>query len=224
MWCIPPGQDAASVCDLERVLDVYRRPHDPKRPVACMDEQPRQLIRETRRPLEARPGRARRVDYEYVREGVCAVWMFAEPLGGRRDVRVGPRKTAVDRARQVKALLDDPRYAGAERFTLVCDNLSTHAAASFYRAFAPAEAHRLASRVEPVHTPKHGSWLNVAEIELSVLTRQCLSRRIPDRDEVAAEAAAWASARDARQSGVDWQFTTDDARVKLRRLYPKSIG
>jgi hypothetical protein len=223
MWCIPPGQDAAFVCDMERVLDVYRRPYDPRRPVVCMDEQPRQLIRETRQPQGVRPGLARRVDYEYVREGVCTVWMFAEPLGGWRDVRVSPRKTAADWATQVKQLVDDPRYAGAERVTLVCDNLNTHAAASFYRAFAPAEAHRLASRVELVHTPKHGSWLNVAEIELSVLTRQCLSRRIPDRDEVASEAAAWAAARNARQTGVDWHFTTDDARAKLKRLYPKVI-
>ena len=223
MWCIPPREDAAFVCDMERVLDVYRRPHDPRRPVVCMDEQPKQLIRETRQPQGVRPGRARRIDYEYVREGVCTVWMFAEPLGGWRDVRVGPRKTAVDWTRQVKALVDDPRYAGAERVTLVCDNLSTHSPASFYRAFEPAEAHRLAGKVELVHTPKHGSWLNVAEIELSVLTRQCLSRRVPEQAEVAAEARAWAAARNAGQTGVDRHFTTDDARVKLRRLYPNII-
>jgi hypothetical protein len=223
MWCVPPLEDAAFVCDMERVLDVYRRPYDPRRPVVCMDEQPRQLIRETRRPLEARPGDPRRVDYEYVREGVCTVWMFCEPLGGWRDVRVSARRTAADWARQVQALVDDPRYAAAERVTLVCDNLDTHSPASFYRAFAPAEAHRLAARVEVVHTPKHGSWLNVAEIELSILTRQCLSGRIPDPGEVAAEAAAWSSARNAGQTGVDWHFTTDDARVKLKRLYPKVI-
>ena len=223
MWCVPPREDAAFVCDMERVLDVYRRPYDPARPVVCMDEQPRQLIRETRPPQGVRPGRARRVDYEYVREGVCTVWIFAEPLGGWRDVRVSARRTAADWARQVKTLVDHPRYAAAERVTLVCDNLNTHAAASFYRAFAPAEAHRLASKVEVVHTPKHGSWLNVAEIELSILTRQCLSGRIPDPAEVAAEAAAWSSARNAGQTGVDWHFTTDDARVKLKRLYPKVI-
>jgi hypothetical protein len=221
MWCIPPGQDAAFVCQMERVLEVYKRPYDPKRPVVGMDEQPKQLISETRQPLPAAPGRPERVDFEYVREGVCVVWMFVEPLGGWRDVRVTDTKTAADWAHQVRALVDDPRYAGAERITPVCDNLNTHARASLYQAFAPAEALRLADKLELVHTPKHGSWLNVAEPELSVLTRQCLDRRIPCRDEVSREAQAWDERRNARQVGIEWQFTTEDARIKLRHLYPK---
>jgi hypothetical protein len=147
--------------------------------------------------------------------------MFVEPLGGRRDVRVTGTKTAVDWAHQVRQLVDDPRYAEAERITLICDNLNTHTPASLYRAFEPAEALRIARRLELVHTPKHGSWLNVAEPGLSVLTRQCLGRRIARREEVASESTAWYERRNARQVGIEWQFTTEDARIKLRRLYPK---
>jgi hypothetical protein len=221
MWCIPPGQDAAFVCQMEQVLEVYTRPYDPKRPVVGMDEQPKQLISETRAPIPAAPGRPERVDYEYVREGTCAVWMFVEPLAGWRDVRVTNTKTAVGWAHQVRQLVDDPRYAEAERITLVCDNLNTHTRASLYQAFAPAEALRIANKLELVHTPKHGSWLNVAEPELSVLTRQCLDRRIASREEVASESTAWDERRNARQVGIEWQFTTEDARIKLRHLYPK---
>jgi DDE superfamily endonuclease len=223
MWCIPPEQDAAFVCRMEQVLEVYRRPYDPRRPVVGMDEQPRQLISEARRPLPAAPGRPARVDYEYVREGTCTVWMFVEPLGGWRDVRVTATRTAVDWADQVRRLVDDPRYAGAERITLVCDNLVTHDLASLYKAFGPAEALRLARKLELVATPKHGSWLNVAEPELGVLSRQCLSRRIAVQDEVAGEAGAWGGRRNAKQVGVEWHFTTEDARVKLKHLYPKII-
>ena len=221
MWCIPPEQDAAFVCQMEQVLEVYRRPYDPERPVVGMDEQPKQLIPETRQPIPAAPGRPERVDYEYVREGTCVVWMFVEPLGGWRGVRVTGTKTAVDWAHQVRQLVDDPRYAEAERITLVCDNLNTHGLASLYQAFAPAEALRIANKLELVHTPKHGSWLNVAEPELSVLTRQCLDRRISCRDVVASESTAWDERRNARQVGIEWQFTTEDARIKLRQLYPK---
>lgn len=221
MWCIAPDQDAAFVCQMEQVLEVYRRPYDPIRPVICMDEQPKQLISEARRPVPAAPGRPARVDYEYVRQGTCTVWMFVEPLGGRRDVRVTETKTAVDWAHQVRRLVDDPRYAGAERITLVCDNLSTHTLASLYKAFGPAEALRVARRLELVHTPKHGGWLNVAESELSALTRQCLAQRIDAMTEVAEESAAWGVRRDAAQVGVDWHFTTEEARVKLKHLYPK---
>jgi hypothetical protein len=221
MWCIPPEQDAAFVCQMEQVLEVYKRPYDPRRPVVCMDEQPRQLISETRRPIPAAPGRPERVDYEYVREGTCTIWMFVEPLGGWRDVRVTETKTALDWARQVRRLVDDPRYARAERITLVSDNLNTHGLASLYKAFEPAEALRIARKLELVHTPKHGSWLNVAESELSVLTRQCLSRRIAALPEVAKQAEAWGVRRNRKQVGVDWQFTTEDARVKLKHLYPK---
>jgi hypothetical protein len=221
MWCIPPEQDAAFVCQMEQVLEVYKRPYDPRRPVVCMDEQPKQLITEGRPTVPVAPGRPARLDYEYVREGVCVVWMFAEPLGGWRDVRVTDTKKAVDWARQVQALVDAPRYAAAERITLVCDNLNTHNLASLYQAFAPAEALRLAQKLELVHTPKHGSWLNVAEGELSVLTRQSLDRRLATRAAVAAEAAAWKEERNRRQVGVDWHFTTEDARTKLKHLYPK---
>jgi hypothetical protein len=221
MWCIPPEQDAAFVCQMEQVLEVYKRPYDRKRPVVCMDEQPKQLIAEVRGPLPGAAGQPARMDYEYVREGVCTVWMFVEPLGGWRNAPVTETKTAVDWARQVKQLVDDPRYRQAERITLVCDNLNTHGLASLYRAYAPAEALRIAQKLELVHTPKHGSWLNVAESELSVLTRQCLDRRIAERDTVGAEACVWACARNAKQTGVDWQFTTADARVKLKRLYPQ---
>jgi DDE superfamily endonuclease len=221
MWCIPPAEDAAFVCQMEQVLEVYKRPYDPRYPVVCMDEQPKQLVNEVSRPVPAACGRPARIDYEYVREGVCVVWMFVEPLAGWRDVSVSPTKTAVDWARQVRRVVDDPRYAAAERITLVCDNLNTHALASLYQAFEPAAALRLARKVELVHTPKHGSWLNVAESELSVLTRQCLDRRIAQAEIVAEEARAWTATRNQRQIGVEWQFTTDKARTKLKHLYPK---
>lgn len=223
MWCIPPQQDAAFVCRMEQVLEVYRRPYDPRRPVVCMDEQPKQLIAEARRPIPAAPGRPARLDYEYVREGTCVVWMFVEPLGGWRDVRVTARKAALDWAHQVRRLVDEPRYAEAERLTLVCDNLATHDPASLYKAFEPAEALRLARRLELVYTPKHGSWLNIAESELAALTRQALDRRIAAQAEVAAEADAWRDRRNAKQVGIEWRFTTEDARIRLKRLYPKII-
>jgi DDE superfamily endonuclease len=221
MWCIPPEQDAAFVCNLEQVLEVYKRPYDPLRPVVCMDEQPKQLISEVSKPVPGAPGQPARIDYEYVREGVCTVWMFVEPLGGWRTVPVTQTKTAVDWAQQVKRLVDHPRYAAAERITLVCDNLNTHKLASLYQAFEPDEALRIATKLELIHTPKHGSWLNVAESELSVLTRQCLDRRIAEIGIVTDEAGTWAADRSERQIGVDWQFTTADARTKLKHLYPK---
>jgi hypothetical protein len=208
---------------MEQVLNVYKRPYDPRRPVVCMDEQPKQLISERNAPLPAAAGRPARIDYEYVREGVATVWMFVEPLGGWRDVPVTTTKTAVDWAHQVQRLVAQPRYAAAERITLVCDNLNTHTLASLYQAFPPEEASRIADRLELVHTPKHGSWLNVAESELSVLTRQSLGRRIESQTEVETESAAWSADRNERQIGVDWQFTTTDARVKLKHLYPKIL-
>jgi hypothetical protein len=220
MWCIPPEQDAAFVCQMEQVLEVYKRPYDRQRPVVCMDEQPKQLIAEVSQPVGVAPGRVARVDHEYVREGVCTVWMFVEPLGGWRQAPVTQRKTAVDWAQQVQKLVDHPRYRQAEKITLVCDNLNTHRLASLYQAFEPGEALRLTRKLELVHTPKHGSWLNVAESELSVLTRQCLGGRIAKPGTVAAEVAGWSDERNRRQVGVDWQFTTADARVKLKRLYP----
>ncbi len=209
------------MCQMEQVLEVYKRPYDPKHPVVCMDEQPKQLISESRRQMPAASGQPARIDYEYVREGVCNVWMFVEPLGGWRDVPVTGSKTSVDWAQQVRRVVEDPHFSEAERITLVCDNLSTHTPAAFYQSFEPAEALRIVQKLELVHTPKHGSWLNVAESELSVLTRQCLDRRIADPKLVAREAGAWSKKRNAQQFGVDWHFTTADARIKLKHLYPK---
>lgn len=223
MWCIPPEQDAAFVCQMEQVLNVYKRPYDSHRPVVCMDEQPKQLISERSQPIPAASGRPARIDYEYVREGVANVWMFVEPLSGWRDVPVTATKTAVDWAHQVRRLVDQPRYAAAERITLVCDNLNTHRLASLDQAFPPDEAARIADKLELVHTPKHGSWLNVAESELSVLTRQSLDRRMASRSQIESESAAWTADRNQRQIGVDWQFTTADARIKLKHLYPKIL-
>jgi hypothetical protein len=206
---------------MEQVLEVYRRGYDEQYPVVCMDEQPKQLIGETRKPLSAEPGQPEKFDYVYTRHGVCVTWMFVEPLAGWRDVRVTERRTAVEWACQVRALIDDSRYAKAKRITLVCDQLNTHALASLYAAFEPPEAARLVRKLELVHSPKHGSWLNMAESELSVLTRQCLKRRIAKASTIASEARQWATDRNNRQIGTDWQFTTKDARIKLRYLYPK---
>lgn len=221
MWCIPPKQNGQFVARMEQVLAVYRRLYDPRHPVVCMDEQPVQLVSESRTPVPMAPGRPKCIDYEYVREGTCTVWMFVEPLGCWRDVRVTPRKTAVDWAHQVRDLVDHPRYADAERLTLVSDNLNTHDIGSLYEAFSPEEAARLAGKLEMISTPKHGSWLNMAEPELSVLTRQCLGGRIDSIDAVLRESTAWTRDRNEKQTGVNWQFTTDDARIKLRHLYPK---
>jgi len=224
MWCIPPEQDASFVCQMEQTLEVYKRRYDPAYPVVCMDEQPKQLIRDSRPSLALRPGNPACEDYEYVREGMCQVWMFTEPLGGWRDVRVSARKTCADWARQIKSLVDDPRFETAIKITLVCDNLNTHELSSLYGAFEPEEALRIARKIEIVHTPKHGSWLNVAESELSVLTRQCLGGHIPEQAQVEERAAEWTKHRNKKQTGVNWQFTTDDARIKLKSLYPKIVA
>jgi hypothetical protein len=206
---------------MEQVLEVYCRAYDPRHPVICMDEQPKQLIAEVRPPVAPQPGTAAKEDFEYVRHGMCVAWMFVEPLAGWRATPVSERKAAVDWARQVRDVVDAPRYAQAERITLVSDNLNTHRLASLYEAFAPDEALRLARKLELVHTPRHGSWLNMAEPELSVLTRQCLDRRIGDIERVSELAQQWAAARNQRQTGIDWQFRTADARTKLIYLYPK---
>jgi len=204
---------------MEDVLDVDERPPDPARPVVCLDETGRQLLADARPPLPAAPGRPARRDPEYVRGGVANRFLVTEPLRGRRAVAVGERRTRLDSARCVGELLD-AHYPDAEKAVLVMDQLNTHTPASPYAAFPPAEARRLADRPEIHHTPKHGSWLNMAELELSVLERQCLRRRLPDRGAMEREAAAWAAARNAAAAAVDWQFTTADARTKLRRLYP----
>jgi hypothetical protein len=204
---------------MEDVLEVYARPYDPGRPVVCVDEGGKQLIGDVRPPLPVRQGRAARQDSEYVRGGVANLFMMFEPLAGKRHVEVTERKTSVDFARMLRAI-SDQQYPGAERLVLVCDNLSTHTPAALYEAFAPAEARRIASRIEWHYTPKHGSWLDVAEAELSVLARQCLDRRIPDLPTLRREVRSWEDARNAAVVKVDWQFTTADARVKLRSLYP----
>lgn len=204
---------------MEDVLDVYARPHDPKRPVVCVDEGGKQLIGDVREPLPVRPHVRAKQDCNYVRGGMANLFMCFEPLAGLRHVAVTKRKTSVDFAWFLKAV-SDVHYAEAERIVLVCDNLNTHTPAALYEAFAPQEARRLAQRFEWHHTPKHGSWLDVAEMELSVLARQCLDRRIPDEPTLAREVAAWEHSRNAATVGVRWQFTTADARVKLHRLYP----
>ena len=218
-WCIPPNHSAAFVEPMEDVLDVYERPFDPRFPVVGMDETSTQLIAETRIPVAAAPGYPARVDYEYERRGVANLFVWVEPLAGRRHVTVTERRTKTDRARFIRDLVDvhDPT---AERVVLVLDNLNTHVGSALYETFPAAEARRLRTKLELHFTPKHGSWLNVAEIELSVLTRQCLRRRIPDREQLAAEIAAWEARRNARQATITWQFTTTNARIKLRHLYP----
>ena len=204
---------------MEDVLDVYKRPYDPRRPMVCMDETSKQLIGETRVSVPAAPGRPARHDYEYVRNGVANIFMFFEPLAGQRHVKVTERRTKIDWATCVRELVDGI-YPDAEQLVLVMDNLNTHTPASLYEAFPPEEAKRIADRLEIHYTPKHGSWLNMAEIELGVLGRQCLDRRIEDAEQLRRESAAWESQRNERVAKVDWQFTTDDARIKLKKLYP----
>jgi hypothetical protein len=198
---------------------VQRRPHDPRRPEVCVDEGGKQLIGDVREPLPVRPGSAARQDAEYTRGGAANLFMAFEPLAGTRHVEVTERKASVDFARFLRDVSGD-HHREAEAVVLVCDNLSTHTPAALYEAFEPAEAHRSAKRFEWHHTPRHGSWLNVAEMELSALARQCLGRRIPDAPTLRREVAAWERERNAAVVTVDWQFTTDDARVKLKRLYP----
>ena len=217
---IPPEQNAEFVAAMEDILEVYRMPYDPARPVVCMDEQPTQLIKETRAALPPERGRPLRYECEYERNGTAANFMFTEALGGRRKVDVRERRTAVDWAQEIRELLDVD-YPQAQRVLLVMDNLNTHRVASLYEAFAPEEARRLAKRLEIHYTPKHGSWLNIAEIELSAFTGQCLDRRIPDIETLRSQARTWYSNRNAAQKSVDWQFTTSDARIKLKRLYPQ---
>jgi hypothetical protein len=205
---------------MEDVLELYQQPYDPDYPVVNMDEKPIQLIEETRIPIPAKPGKPMRYDHEYERKGTASLFLFTEPLTGWRRVDAKPRRTAVDWAHQVKSLLDD-HYPEAQQIRLVCDNLNTHKPAALYEAFEPAEARRLAKRLDIHYTPKHGSWLNIAEVELSVLTSQCLGRRIAELETMQKEIKAWEQERNTKQSGVDWRFTTEDARIRLKRLYPQ---
>jgi hypothetical protein len=204
---------------MEDVLDVYKRRYDPSNPVVCVDETSKQLIGETRQAVPAAPGRPAREDSEYVRNGVANLFMVSEPLGGKRHVKVTERRTKRDWAECVRQVVDE-WYPQAQKVVLVMDNLNTHSPASLYEAFAPAEAKRIADKLEIHYTPKHGSWLDMAEIELGILSRQCLDRRIETVDELRREVAAWEQQRNAEAAMVRWQFTTADARIKLRRLYP----
>jgi hypothetical protein len=205
---------------MEDILDTYERPYDARFPVVCMDEQPVQLIGETRIALPVGPGQPRKYDHEYRRNGTAVNFMFTEPLAGWRKVDIRRSKTMVDWAQEIRTLLDVD-YPQAEKVILICDNLNTHKVASLYETFLPQEAKRLRDRLEIHYTPKHGSWLNVAEIELSLLTRQCLDRRLPDIPALQQQAKAWYEKRNAKQKSVDWQFTSEDARIKLKSLYPQ---
>ena len=218
---IPPGQDAEFVSRMEPVLDEYERPFDPDRPSVNIDEAGVQLIEEVCDPVPAAPGRPARVDYEYRRNGTANLFVAFQPLLGWREVVVTGRRTALDFAAFLRHLADDI-YAGAAKITLVLDNLNTHSPASLYRAFAPAEAHRLAGRFEWVYTPRHGSWLNMAELEFAALRKQCLGRRLGTMEELRAEVEAWQDKRNEREVVATWQFRTADARVKLLHLYPQT--
>jgi len=204
---------------MEDVLDVYHRPYDKTRPMVCLDEASKQLIGEVIEPIPAEPGQPERFDYEYTRNGTANLFMISEPLAGWRHVEVTDRRTAVDFAEVVRVLVEEV-YPEAEKVVLVMDNLNTHKLASLYEALPPEQARRIAEKLEIHHTPKHGSWLNMAEIELSVLSRQCLARRIESREELEREVAEWEQQRNEQGDKIRWQFTTADARIKLRRLYP----
>jgi hypothetical protein len=222
MWCLPPKASAEFVAPMEDVLEVYHRPHDPRRPVVCMDETFKQLIGEVRQPLPPMPGQVARYDSVYVRNGVASLFLAFEPLAGWREVVVTGSRKRGDWAHFIRDLVDG-RYRGAERVVLVMDQLNTHGPASLYEAFAPAEARRIAERLEIHHTPKHGSWLNMAEIELSALARD-LPERVGGRAAMERHVRAWKARRNEAEVKADWQFTTVGARIKLRKLYPTLDG
>ena len=204
---------------MEDILDVYERPYDPTMPVVCMDEKPYQLIGDAREPLPARPGDTQKIDSEYVRNGTCSIFAFIEPLGGKHHVSVREHRTATDWAEEIRYLVDE-MYPDAKKIILVMDNLNTHKPASLYKAFPPEVARRILRRLEIHYTPKHGSWLDIAEIELNVMTRQCLNRRIDNIVDLRSELGAWENERNKQQATVNWQFKTADARIKLSSLYP----
>jgi hypothetical protein len=220
-WVIPPEADAEFAANMEEVLETYAKPYDPACPVLCMDEQPVQLVKETRQPVAATAKHPRRVDYEYERAGTASIFMFTEPLSGWREATARESKTKVDWASEMAGLLER-RYRRCDKVILVCDNLNTHTKGAFYETFKPARARQLVRRIEFCHTPKHGSWLNIAENELSSLTRQCLGGdRIGDLKALRGRIAAWSKDVNATQRGVDWQMKIDDARCKLKSVYPK---
>lgn len=219
MWCIPPLANAEFVAAMEDVLDVYQRPYDPKYPQVCVDETSKQLIGEVRDPLPMTPDHCQKYDCEYVRNGTANLFIATEPLAGWRHVEVTDTRKRIDFAQFVRDLVDT-RYKDAIKLLLVLDNLNTHSIASLYEAFEPAEAKRIADKLEIHYTPKHGSWLNMAEIELSVLGRQCLEQRMADKPTLESEVSHWETARNGAGLKIDWRFTTQDARIKLKRLYP----
>ena len=221
-WCIPPKANAEFVCKMEDVLEVYSRPYDCEYPVVCMDEASKQLVRETRTPIPMEPGNTEKYDSEYERNGTANIFMMCEPLRGKRFTSVTDGRTKIDWAHEIKQLVD-MRYPEAKKIILVSDNLNMHTGSSLYEAFAPEEARRILNKLEFHFTPKHGSWLDVAEIELSHLSRQCLNRRIADQETLSKEVAAWTSWRNSGDTVVNWRFTTKDARIKLKKLYPEII-
>lgn len=218
-WVIPPKESAEFVCAMEDVLDIYHSEYDQQNPWLCFDEICKQLVKETKEKIPAEPREPERYDYQYERNGVANMFMFFEPLQGWRHVEVTQQRTASDYAHQMKYLVDE-RYPDAQKIRVIQDNLNTHVKASLYKAFEPEEAKRILDKLEFHYTPKHGSWLNMAEIELSVLNRQCLERRIPDMDSLKQEIKAWEENRNEKSNSVDWRFTTADARIKLKKLYP----
>ena len=220
MWCIPPHQNAAFVAQMEDVLEVYSRPRDPKQPLVCMDEQPIELHHDSRQTIHlSADNHTEKVDHEYVRNGTCCGFMFTAPHECWRRVTIRTQRCKTDWAQEIKRLVDED-FPDAEKIVLVCDNLNTHNISSLYEAFEPTEARRIWEKLELHHTPKHGSWLDMAEIELSAFTKECLGRRIGDIDALKAEASAWYRDRNHRQKGIDWQFSIGDARLKLKHLYP----
>lgn len=220
-WVIPPEADAEFAANMEEVLDVYQRPYDETHPVLCMDEQPVQLTKEVKKPIAATSNHPKRVDYEYERAGVACLFMFNEPLAGWRTVTARSQRKKTDWAEEVANLLDS-RYSHCDQITLVCDNLNTHTKGAFYEVFAPQQARDYVKKINFCYTPKHGSWLNIAECELSAMTRQCLkNRRIDTLQKLQTQVEAWSKDTNNRQRGVDWQMKIDDARIKLKSIYPK---
>ena len=222
-WVIPPAQNSQFVAQMEQVLDVYKRPYDKHFPIVCMDESPKQMIKETRIPIPMKPGSDTKVDFEYERCGVANIFIASEPLKGKRYVEVTERKTKIDWAIFIKKIADE-WYKNAEKIILIMDNLSTHRPSALYETFKPKEAKRIWDRFEFVYTPRHGSWLNMAEIELNVLMGQCLNRRIESMKIMKEEVKAWESYRNNKKAIINWQFTTQDARIKLKRLYPTILN
>jgi len=218
-WVIPPRENAEFVYHMESVLDLYQRPYDPAHPFICIDECLKQLVKEILEPIRAKPGQKERYDYQYERNGTANIFMVCNPLEGWRMAKVTERRTAIDYAYLLKEIVDN-YWIDAEKITIVQDQLNTHSPVSLYKAFEPSEAQRILQRLQFCYTPKHGSWLNMAEIELSILSRQCLDRRIGELSTLACEVDAWVQKRNSQDTWIDWRFTTDDARIKLKKLYP----